>query len=100
MPDSRKSTYQRKSESADSAYKRGLWDVAFGLQKVDGLEPSAYARSLANDNVHGLVSLVDVGRFLDEYQREGRAISGKPTREEEADKVSQRIVEMLDDGSF
>lgn|GEM_PF-543334 len=95
-----KPTYQRKSESQDAAYKRELWDAAFGLQQVDGLEPTAYARSLADDNVLGRISLEEVGQGLDTYYRNERAISGERPRAEEADKVSHRIVQLLQDGSF
>ncbi len=100
MADKHGPTYFRKSESADSSYKRALWDAAFGLQSVDGLEPSPYARRLAEDNASGLVSLEQVGNDLETYYRQERSLSGGRQRTEEADKVSHRIVEMLEDGSF
>lgn len=93
-------SYFRKSESTDRAYKRALWDAAFGLQVVDGLEPSGYARDLAEDNSCGRISLEQVGRRLDEYYEQERAVAGGDAREEEADKVSHRIVGILEDGSF
>ena len=93
-------TYRCKSESTDHAYKRALWDAAFGLQRVDGLEPSAYVHSLADANVCGRMSLERVGQSLETYYREERALSGEHPRMEEADKVSHRIVCLLEDGSF
>ena len=93
-------TYRPKSESTDEAYKRALWDAAFGLQAVDGLEPSSYARGLAEDNACGRISLKQVGEGLDAYYRQEHLVSGGNAHEEEADKVSHRIVEMLEDGSF
>ena len=92
--------YQRKTESTDEAHKRSVWGAAFGLQAVDGLVPSAYARSLAEKNVSGRISLEEVGRELDAYYRSERSLTGDRPREEEADKVSHRIVELLEDGSF
>lgn len=100
MGERQRPTYQRKGESSDPAYKRALWDAAFGLQEVDGLRPSSYVRTLANDNVCGSVSLEQVGKSLDAYYKEERGICGESTRTEEADKVSHRIVQLLEDGSF
>lgn len=92
--------YKRKSEPTTSAYRCALWDAAFGMQKVDGLRPSAYARSLAEENVCGRMSLVQVGQQLNAYYNQKRRITGEATREEEADKVSHRIVELLVEGAF
>ena len=93
-------TYQRKSESSSSSYKRALWDAAFGLQQVDGLHPSAYVRNLADKNVDGRISLEQVGQDLDSYYRKQRSVGGARPRTEEADKVSHRIVELLESVSF
>lgn len=93
-------TYFRKSESNDGSYKRALWDAAFGLQAVDGLKPSDYVRGLAEDNSCGRISLEQVGKSLDTYYEQERTISGSQPPEEEADKVSYRIVQLLEDGAF
>lgn len=93
-------TYKQKSEPTSSAYRRALWDTAFGLQEVDGLRPSVYARSLADENVCGRMPLVQVGEKLDAYYRQEKRIAGAAPREEEADKVSHRIVELLETGAF
>ena len=100
MADSLEPTYFRKSESTDYSYKRALWDAAFGLQAVDGLQSSDYARRLAEENASGRISLNQVGKDLSAYYEQERSLSGKQARTEEADKVSHRIVEMLEDGSF
>ncbi|MDO4796796.1 MAG: Fic family protein [Coriobacteriales bacterium] len=92
------STYHRKAEPESPAYKAQLWDAAFGLQATDGLEPSAYARELANDNVYGRKSLDEVGAELERYYSSHG--SSDSERTEEADKVSHRIVGILEDGSF
>ncbi|MBR3317669.1 MAG: Fic family protein [Atopobiaceae bacterium] len=100
MADNPEPTYFRKSESTDSSYKRALWDAAFGLQAVDDLEPSPYARRLAEENASGRISLDQVGKDLNAYYKQERSLSGEQTRAEEADKVSHHIVEVLEDGSF
>lgn len=100
MPHEHEVTYFRKSENTDPSYKRALWDAAFGLQAVDDLEPSTYVRKLAEDNACGQISLERVGAEIDAYYEQERSISGEQPRTEEADKVSHRIVEMLEDGSF
>lgn len=93
-------TYQLKSESTDSSYKRSLWNTAFGLQEVDGLLPSPYVKSLAEQNVNGRITLEQVGVSLNAYYQQEKTLSGETHREEEADKVSHRIVQLLTDGSF
>lgn len=90
------STYFKKSEP-EPAVKSGYWKAAFGLQEVDGLVPSDYARSLAEKNVQGEMTLAEVGQALDEYHSVKQAL---PNRTDEADKVSQRIVKLLSDGWF
>lgn len=92
------STYHRKSEPESPAYRAQLWDAAFGLQATDGLEPSAYARGLADDNIYGRKSLDEVGAELERYYSSHGTSETKRT--EEADKVSHRIVGILEDGSF
>lgn len=100
MDERPKPAYQRKSETSDAAYKRALWDTAFGLQEVDGLSPSPYARDLADQNVHGRISLEQVGHSLESYYKEEGRIANDSARTEEADKVSHHIVQLLEDGSF
>lgn len=92
------STYHKKSEPASPAYRAQLWDAAFGLQATDGLEPSTYARELANDNICGRKSLDEVGIELGRYYSSHG--SNDTMRTEEADKVSHRIVGIFEDGSF
>lgn len=92
------STYHRKAEPESPAYRAQLWGAAFGLQATDGLEPSAYARELADDNVCGRKSLDEVGMELERYYSSRGSTDTRRT--EEADKVSHRIVGILEDGSF
>lgn len=89
-------TYTCKSEPSSADERRRIWAAAFGLQAVDNLQPSAYVRDLADKNVAGTMPLEEVGANLERYY----AQRGRPAREEEADKVSHRIVELLEEGAF
>ena len=102
--------YRRKGEPDSPRLRERYWNTAFGLQKVDGLEPSGYAKSLARDNIEGSLSLDEVGALLEKRYRSGADSAGKedemrqPCGEErgqrEADLVSRRVVELLEEGSF
>lgn len=41
-------SYELVERSLDSAAKRTYWDLAMGLQRVDGLVPSPFLRKLAD----------------------------------------------------
>lgn len=74
----------------------GSWRIAMGLQTVDGLEPSAYLRSLAAETVEGGLSLDAAGKALQDYYRElDESAAPVDEGEREADFVSQRITELL-----
>ncbi|HIY84756.1 Fic family protein [Rubneribacter sp.] len=100
--------YEPVRETADSVLRQGYWDVATGLQQVDGLVPSDYLRSLAHEHASGVRSIEETGRILRAYYRErprqslGSQGSCPPDEQDcrEADLVSQRIVEVLSRGAF
>ena len=105
--------YQRKGEPDSPQLRARYWNTAFGLQEVDGLKPSSYARGLAQNNVAGTMSLEEVGNLLHRRYRQNSAepsegddeaaASGAPMPRDgqrEADLVSRRIVELLEEGSF
>lgn len=111
--------YKRVSRKVDAGDCRACWDVAMGLQRVDGLSVSDYLRSLADGNVSGEFDLDAARRMLRTYysQRKGETTadavascnqaavdsgvdSGFDLRAEEADLVSVRIVELLQENAF
>lgn len=92
--------HQHRSVTTDRSHMRALWDAAFGLQATDGLMPSAYARTLANANVDGRLTLEEAERNLDAHYRHVERDRGARPHEEEADKVSLHIVQLLEDASF
>lgn len=100
--------YEPVRETGDASVLRGYWNVAMGLQQVDGLEPSGYLRTLADAHVAGERDLAETGSLIRAYyeQRElpERSDEGEAdtceTGTREADLVSQRIVELLSRGTF
>ncbi len=76
------------------------WRVAIGLQKVDGLETSEYLIDAARRNIEGEISLTEVRNLLDGYYKARPTGPNDEQRVEEADKVSQRIAEILAEPAF
>ncbi|MBP9999460.1 MAG: Fic family protein [Proteobacteria bacterium] len=75
------------------------WDIAIGLQKVDGLQPSKYLYQVARDNIDGKLSHAKVYESLHKYyQTDAGHAQGENTKE--ADLVSNRIAELLGNSSF
>ena len=79
----------------------GIWRAAIGLQKVDGLTPSAYLVETARRNIEGEITVAEAGNIIGEYYKSKkiRAEAAK-TRTDEADIVSQRIAEILAEPTF
>ncbi|MCM1294040.1 MAG: Fic family protein [Muribaculaceae bacterium] len=75
------------------------WDIAIGLQRVDGLTPSRYLYQVARDNIEGKITHADVAQSLYKYYQtdDGRAQAPDTM---EADHVSNRIAELLGNPSF
>ena len=79
----------------------GIWRTAIGLQKVDGLTPSAYLVETARRNIEGEITVAEAGNIIGEYYKSKkiRAEAAK-TRTDEADIVSQRIAAILAEPTF
>ncbi|MBR2586858.1 Fic family protein [Candidatus Saccharibacteria bacterium] len=92
-------TYDKVDDNIDADKKREYWNVAFGLQEVDGLKPSKYMEALAENHVDGKKSYYEVSEEIDRYY-----ISEKPSLrnrdEREADVVSKAIYAILSDEAF
>lgn len=75
------------------------WDIAIGLQMVDGLRPSQYLYQVARDNIDGKLTHAKVYETLHKYyQTDAGHAQGEDTKE--ADLVSNRIAELLGNSSF
>lgn len=75
------------------------WQIAIGLQAVDGLTPSQYLIALAKKNIEGDISIAEVKSNLDTYYKENPAEAAE-NRTDEADKVSAQIAGILAEKTF
>ncbi len=74
--------------------RRSIWDTAIGLQAVDGLKPSKYLKTLAEENISGKKTYDDINReLIKEYGSDN-------SRQKEADIVALRIAELLEKADF
>ena len=81
--------------------KTKAWETAIGLQEVDGLKPSKYLVETAKMHIEGKLDLEEVKERINNYYKvlDNRKSEEKENNEE-ADKVSVRITEILSDKSF
>ena len=75
------------------------WATAIGLQDVDGLKPSKYLLATAKRHIEGEITQEDARRIVDEYY-ETKVGHDEPESAEEADKVSARIVAIINAPGF
>ncbi len=92
--------YKKIDETKDSYVKQLYWNMAIGLQQVDGLTPSNYLKELVNKNVEGEITNYEVEESLHSYYKTKDLSDIKIANEQECDLVSTRIVELLNDNSF
>ena len=87
--------YIRQGEPQEKERGRA-WQTAIGLQEVDGLKTSPYLLETARRHIEGHITIGEAKQLIDSYYKSqtGRnEIEGERT--EEADKVSARITELL-----
>ena len=75
------------------------WATAIGLQDVDGLKPSKYLIATAKRHIEGEISQEDARRLVDEYY-ETKLGHNEPEDAEEADKVSARMISIINTPGF
>ena len=77
------------------------WQTAIGLQEVDGLKTSSYLLETARKHIEGEITISEAKQLIDSYYKlqSGRKEIGNE-RTEEADKVSARITELLQEQTF
>ena len=81
--------------------KAQAWQIAIGLQDVDGLKPSPYLIDTAKKHIEGDITIEDVKDMLDSYYKSKTPrLKMENERTEEADKVSARIEELITDNTF
>ena len=92
--------YIRQGEPQEQERGRA-WQTAIGLQEVDGLKTSPYLLETARRHIEGDITISEAKQLIDSYYKSqaGRQeIEGERT--EEADKVSARITELLQEQTF
>jgi fido (protein-threonine AMPylation protein) len=90
--------YLRQGEP-NQVEKAKIWKTAIGLQQVDGLTPSDYLIATAKQNIEGDISIEEVKQRIDSYYKQ-HPLKNTENRTEEADKVSARIAEILNEQTF
>ena len=93
-------TYKKVEETKDTYKKQFYWNMAIGLQQVDGLTSSKYLVELANDNINGKIGNLEIEDLLNKYYAKQNMPDKKVMDEYECDLVSTRIVELLNDNNF
>ena len=89
-----------KAEEPGRRERADAWATAIGLQKVDGLTPSQFLFDTAKDHIEGRITQNQARRRIhDYYVAQNEAMRPDPEKEE-ADKVSERIVAVINDGGF
>ena len=92
-------TYDKIEEEKNKEIKKNNWEVAIGLNKVDGLVPSVYLKELVEKSINGEKTYREIEKELHRYY-ENRNLTKEETNTRECDIVSTRIAELLEDGSF
>ena len=88
-----------KSSEDNIVEKAKNWEIAIGLQDVDGLKPSKYLIETAKEHIEGNIDLKEAEKRINQYYK---VLDNRTLEEasEEADKVSVRITELLSEKSF
>lgn len=92
-------TYDKVLDESNPNIKQLYWDIAFGLQEVDGLKPSKYMIELAKEHVDGKKTYKQVQEEITSYYKKNEE-KHDDDDEEEADEVATAIYEILNNKSF
>jgi fido (protein-threonine AMPylation protein) len=90
------SSYRVIGSEGTPQTRRDGWEIGFGLQSADGLQPSGYAKEIAQENISGKLDYKAVSESLAQYH----AANPSQHQHEEADIVSAKISRLLQDPSF
>ena len=91
--------YIRQGEPSQKE-KAQIWQIAIGLQDVDGLKVSDYLIETAKKNIEGKITLDEVKYRVDSYYKQQTSHQTIENRSDEADKVSTNIAEILSEETF
>lgn len=90
-------TYDIVIDEKKPSTKQLYWDIAFGLQQVDGLKPSNYMINLSKQHIEGKKTYQQVQNEIKSYYSKKDNCYDD---EKEADEVSVAIYEILNNKAF
>ncbi len=77
--------YRERKPESTRAVRLEYWEMAKGLQKVDGLTTSQYLESVAREHIEGRTTadeaVESVRRYYDQAGSMGIAVTNEPFRE-------------------
>lgn len=91
--------YIRQGEP-EQAEKSEAWQIAIGLQQVDGLKTSAYLLDTAKEHIEGKISIDEAQKRIQSYYEERTERKETEDETKEADIVSSRITQLLGEKTF
>lgn len=91
--------YIRQGEP-EQAEKSEAWQIAIGLQQVDGLKTSGYLMDTAKEHIEGKISIQEAKNRIHTYYEEQVERKEIEDSTAEADIVSSRIAELLGEKTF
>ncbi len=91
--------YIRQGEP-EQAEKSEAWQIAIGLQQVDGLSTSDYLLDTAKEHIEGKIGIKEAQKRIYTYYEEQSARKKIEADTKEADIVSSRITELLGEKTF
>lgn len=91
--------YIRQGEP-EQAEKSEAWQIAIGLQQVDGLQTSAYLLDTAKEHIEGKLTIDEVQKRVQSYYKEHDKRTAIENATREADIVSARITQLLGEKTF
>lgn len=91
--------YIRQGEP-ERTEKSNAWQTAIGLQAVDGLQTSPYLLETAKEHIEGNINITEVQERIRSYYHEKNDRKIVETDTMEADIVSARITELLEEKTF
>ena len=92
-------TYDKVEDEKSPEIKQLYWNIAFGLQDVDGLKPSKYMVELSEKHIKGEKTYQQVQDEITSYYKKNQD-NHDDDDEEEADEVATAIYEILNNKSF
>lgn len=91
--------YIRQGEP-EQAEKSEAWQIAIGLQQVDGLKTSDYLLDTAKEHIEGKISIGEAQKRIQSYYEERADRKETENETKEADIVSSRITQLLGEKAF